>query len=240
MVSPMKFSFQIGWRVGLKNLPLFESPFEPLLLGLQRLRCACANGPSSGPPTGPRSAHQRPSASGSTWLARRDETDPGRPGRCLAVQAAHLAAGRQRPGHQAPPGPAGPARSAAAAGPPASRPAPPGPGRAGPRPAAAAAASRRSCGPSPADRPLGPLDQLVELGVASGRSAPEAVEELGQVAHRRVAEDLPLGRPAAALSRSVRWATSLANSSMNACSASCTASSNRAATRPAPARRAPG
>ena len=28
------------------------------------------NGPNTGPPTGPMSAHQKPSLSGSTWLAR--------------------------------------------------------------------------------------------------------------------------------------------------------------------------
>ena len=81
-----------------------------------------------------------------------------------------------------------------------------------------------------ADDPLGSGHELVELLAAADVQLAEPLEELGQVLHGRVPEDLRL---AVLLpeSRSVRWETSLASSAVNASSANRTASSKRDCTR---------
>ena len=50
--------------------------------------------------------------------------------------------------------------------------------------------SRSSWAPNPADDPLCLLDQGVELGATTDVERSEPLEELGEVSHRRVAEDL--------------------------------------------------
>ena len=131
-----------------------------------------SKGPSTGPPTGDRSAGQRPWASGSTWLARVIRGGRGRPGRSPRRRRPGPARRARRPGpsrlprrrrlpEDPPPGPVDQHR--------VERRLDPRQLRGDPLPQVAAVA--QVLGRDAPDRPLGLGDQVVELVVASGRSA---------------------------------------------------------------------